>query len=364
MKTSKVFLLGIALLWAGGGTVRAQITPEAMIGQCPDLPSVSTLIAYSMNSYLPNDRNDRAAEQAIEAFRKQISTLRERAKQAGEQISAAAETAGRSDAERIVKQQTGKSVAELRNMSKAQQEAMGMQLVAQQLQSVGLGNMSLDQLKALEGKNEEEVMAAMSSSGVTFGGLTPDELKAMEKMSDADKLAYMQQGDRMQRMQNASDPWAVKKGQAAAQKAQSQLQVIAEIKQINERWAAIDLLMEKEIQEVQDKLHQISKKYAPQYARGDIYESGTAAEIRAAQTNDTKVRTAQYTEQAPIWRNHIAQMMSRIKNKMADASRMDELQAQTMSSSGMTDLGKVNMQSYAYTIADDYLKMATQVTTF
>ena len=100
-------------------SAQAQSTPEAIIGQCPDLPSVATLAASPDNQ---------AAQAAKEAFFAKIAALRESGKKASERVSNAAGTAARNDAERVAQQQTGRSVAELQNMSAAEAEAMGRQL--------------------------------------------------------------------------------------------------------------------------------------------------------------------------------------------------------------------------------------------
>jgi hypothetical protein len=362
MKQTKLLLL-CAVLLTGGATLRAQITPEALIGQCPDLPSASTLVAYS------TDDENTAAQQAIQTFRDQIAALKERAKKESNRVSDIAGTAARSDAERLTQQMTGKSVTEVQNMSKADTEAMGMQMVQKQLKSAGLGNMSLADLQALEGKSEDEIVAAMSGGGVTMGGLRPDELKALEGMNEQQAAAYMQQGDRMQRMQQSYDPSALKKSQEAGRKAAANQQIGNDMKQINDRWAEIDRLMEKETAEVGAQLEQIGEKYLPELhalaARyGDGKVDATPAEIEAASARMKVLRVAMKTEQAPVWRNHIAKMQSRIKSKLADGPRMDDLYAQSLGISGMNELAKVGMQPYSYSIAGDYLDMARQVTNF
>jgi hypothetical protein len=367
MRTTR-FLTATLALMMFFGAAQAQITPEAVIGQCPTLPSAATLSAYRINFDVIDNKN-RAAEEEVGAFLDQISSLRERAKRASEQIGDTAGTAARNDAERLTKQKTGRSIAELKSMSSSEQEAMGKQMAQKQLKSAGLSNMSLESLQALEGKSESEIMAALSGGGATFGGLSPDELQAMDGMSEQQLAAYMQQGDRMQRMQNSHDPAKVKEGKAAAQKAMSQQQIAAETQQIRDRWDEIARLMEKESLETDAQLTAISDKYYPEmheiaakYFDGKV--DATPAEIEAASARHAALSAAMIREKAPVWRNHVAKMMSRIKSKMADAQRMDELQRQSTSHSGMTATGKINMQAYAYTIADDYLNMAKQVTNF
>jgi hypothetical protein len=119
----------------------AGITPEAVIGQAPDLPAVATL----------------ASGGDLADFYEQIAALREKMRETTDRISAGAQTVGRADVERIARQQTGRSVAELQNMSEAEQQAMAQQMAQRQLAAAGMGNMSLEQLRALEGKSDEEI---------------------------------------------------------------------------------------------------------------------------------------------------------------------------------------------------------------
>ena len=340
-------------------SAQAQVTPEAIIGQAPDLPSVAHLAAPSDNQ---------AAYATLDAFHGKIAALREKMKETGDKISAGAGESAMSDAERIVKQQTGKSVAQLQNMSEAEKQAMGQQMAQKQLAAAGMGNMSMEQLQALAGKSDAEIAAAMTAGGMTVGGLTPEEIKAMEKMTDAQKAAYMQQGDRMQRMQAAA-PTAQQARNARAQSrgAQAKLDAMYEMKRITDRWQEIDRLNEKETREVAAKCAEISDRYDPQIAAivGKGYFDGltdyTAEETKAASKRVRALRQACDTERYTLWRNQISKMQGRIKTKMADVSRYDKLLAQSMSADGMTSTAKV-MPSIGFEIAGQYLDVTSSVT--
>jgi phage host-nuclease inhibitor protein Gam len=340
-------------------SAQAQTTPEAIIGQCPDLPSVAHLAAPSDNQ---------AAFAALDAFRGKIAALREKKKKTGDRISAGTRESAISDTERIVRQTTGRSVTEIQNMSEAEKQAMGQQLAQKQLAAAGMGNMSMEQLQALAGKSDDEIAAAMTAGGMTVGGLTPEELKAMEKMTDAQRAAYMQQGDRMQRMQAAA-PTAQQQRNARTQarNAQSQANASADLKRITDRWQEIDRLNEKETREVAAKCAEISAKYDPQIAaivsKGyfDGLTTYTAEETKAAGKRVAALRQACNTESYTLWRNQVAKMQGRIKTKMADVARYDELMAQSLSSGGMTSTAKA-MPSIGFEIAGQYLDVASSVT--
>jgi hypothetical protein len=145
----------VALLLAWSPALAA-MTPQAAVGQCPDLPSVAQLVN--------GDTGD---------FHKRISALEKGLKEATDTISADVRETATADAERLTRQQTGRSVAELQNMGKAEQQALADQMVAKQLAAAGMGNMSLSQLQGLKGKSEAEMAQA-----VTAGGARPSNAGA------------------------------------------------------------------------------------------------------------------------------------------------------------------------------------------
>ncbi|MDR0825408.1 MAG: hypothetical protein LBN74_09965, partial [Prevotella sp.] len=348
----------ILLLCALPFGAAAQTTPEAIIGQCPNLPSVAHLAARFDNE---------TAQAAIQEFFDELKVVREAAIKASELAQEGTKEAAISDAERIAKQETGKSVTELQNMSDAEAQAMAQKLVGQKMSAAGLGNMSLKDLQALEGKSNAEIMATMTGN-IDFG-LTPQEIKAMEGMSDKQIEAYMKKGDRMQRMQaagvNAAGSPKIKQTDAQTKKALSQTAIVDEINRIKERWNDIDNLCKKETQEVAVKIAEIKKRYRSQIDA--IPRSGLIAGHESVYTQSeekavTRLRIACDTECYTLWRNQISKIQGRIKTKMPDAYRMDELTSQSFAAGGMTAMGKINIHGYVYSIADQYLDIAANVT--
>lgn len=341
------------------GAARAQSTPEAIIGHTPDLPSVAHLIANSDNE---------AASASIKAFNEKLAELHEKMNEATDRILKGGQDAANADAERLVQQQTGRSIAELQKMSKAEQQAMGQEMAQKKVAAAGLGNLSLSQLKALKGKSDDEIMAAMTAGGATIGGLTPAEIKAMEKMTDAQKAAYLQQGDRMKRMKAAA-PSAQQSRDARAQvrNAKAQADDAAEMQKITERWQEIDRLNGKDIQAVAARCAEIAAKYDPQInaivSKGyfDGLSNFTAAQIEDAAERVGALTRARDTENYTLWRDMLSKMQGRIKTKMADMPRYDELLAQKMADGGLTATAQ-NTPSIGFGIAKEYLDLTGRVT--
>jgi hypothetical protein len=307
-----------------------------------------------------------AANAALREFHDKLAALYAKIEEATDRASSGAEATGQADAERITRQMTGRSVAELENMSEAEQQAMAQQMIQKQLGGAGLGNMSLSQLQGLAGKSEAEITAAMTAGGATIGGLTMEEIQAMEKMTDAQKAAYMQQGDRMQRMQ-AAVPNAQQSRNVTAQarNAQAQAGVVAEMKRITDSWLEIDRVNERDAEETAAECAKISDRYQPQMAAiaaryFDGKVDATPEEIEAANVRHKNLMTAEATEIYTLQRNRITRQLGRIKTKMADVARYDQLMAQSMASGGLGATSQ-KIPSLGFEIAKEYLDTAGSI---
>jgi hypothetical protein len=315
-----------ALLLLTYSVMRAQTMPEAIIGQTPDLPSAQTLAKGG---------------DELDEFVAQIKQLSKR-NEAGlsKQLPSEAEIATTqqkavADAEAQAKQLTGKSIAELQNLSDAEAQAVARKAADKQLKTAGLGNLSLDGLQSLEGKSDEEIMAAMMPNT----GLTPAEIKAMEGMNDAQIEAYMKQGDRMQRVQDAA-----KKVNANSQAPVTQnvdVEIIMQAQDGQQKFMeqsnSIVKLHEKERLDVAVKIGEVYKKHAPfvdaafeKYSvclDGKTPEYATKTYCEAAEKRYRSTKIARDTEAYTLWRNQIVNEQKRLKTLLADAKKVDELQA-------------------------------------
>jgi hypothetical protein len=320
------------------------ITPEAIIGQCPPMPSVAAIVGS-------NDPRNQAAQDAVKEFHDRINALEERASEALERVNEDMRNEATAFADRTARQTTGRSASELENMSDANLQAMAGDLVAQRMAGAGMGNMSLGDLQALEGKSDEEVMQAMGVG--TKGGLTAAELKALEGMNEAEAEAYMRQGDRIQRAKaGAGNPKSMTKAQADKYLAQGQPD--PELKQIIDRWAEIDRVNQKEAAETTEKIQEIIARYEPQIAavpRG-VANAHSDALTEEQQQTLKSLADARDTECLTLKRNLISTMQGRIKTKMADVPRYDALRPQSA----------VAMPSHGYNIAAEYLDVTRSIT--
>jgi hypothetical protein len=333
MKKIKFIIMKSLALLLIHCVAQAQTSPETIIGQTPELPPAQALAAETPE---------------IEAFVAQIDRLRKlndenlaRQMPSETEIAAMREKAV-ANAEKQAKQLTGKSVAELQNLSEAEAQAIAEEAVNRQLKAAGLGNMSLDDLQKLEGKSDKEVMEAMMGAGaIPDLGLTPAELKAMESMTDTQIEAYMKQGDRMQRVQKAADKFDARYKQSKSPEIDVNviMQAQEEQQKFMERSDSIRKLNEKERHEVAAQMRDAvypRHRAALEKARRDAGECDGKTErsnewcedaFRRMRTVETAFRADCYS----LWRNQIGKEQERLKTLLDDAKKLDAMQAKAES---------------------------------
>lgn len=295
-------MAALGFFWA---PVHAQMTPEAVMGMTPDLPSASALLQYYREYTAPYGNG--VSEPNV------ISTFLEKWNEAQEQITEMRDkTLG-----------SRKPALETADMSEAEAKKMAMSKMNSSLSSLGLsqadiakmqsGNLSEAEQKALADK----VMAAQT------GGLTTKDVKAMENMSEQQRQDFMEEsglGASMSKKMEAD------KGKRAADRKHTEL--VQELQRLSAR--AMDKQNEaigkKDIARKEGK-----KLYASKYAKriesleeamGQAIRDGAGEEKyrnedagRVKEATDrfqalNKQRHAAlcefYAEYIPLWRDAVA----------------------------------------------------------
>lgn len=359
MKT-RIYLATAALCLVAM-TARAQAsldnasTPEAIIGQCPDLPSAGTLAALS---------NDNAA--AYEAVRLFLDKMEKIGKRLREIMDAAEETSKKNltqAAGKQVRQLTGKSLDEVQNMSEGELERMGMGIADKQLKQMGIKK-SAAQL-AQQGELSEAEQQQMAEDVMKkMSGLSMKELQALQNMSEEEQMAYMQQGGRTERMQKAAA--GVKQpASSAAKNAKSLMEISEEMKKTQEQWSYIDDVYQKERKEMVEEMRRIIAKYEAQMPpeSGRILDKyfGTVLltyHTKAEQKLIERLRLTCSTECFTLWRNLISKRQGQLKIRLTDCPRLDELSARQRELQGMA--AEVPT-SAAFGVTEEYLKITKEV---
>jgi hypothetical protein len=332
MKQIKLTAL-IAIFALCASFARAQTTPETIIMHCPDHLTawdLALLDVYPAEGTLTEKVLD--AQNSKDTFYEKIRLLHEIRKDIEKKDDANAEVAAKKDADRLVRQQTGgHSIEQVQNMSDAERMKMANGMVSEKLGAMGLGNMSLGDLQALEGKSDEEIMKAMS-------GIVPAQIGAQTNKQADNAVA-----------------------QVAAQ---------AELKKIQDKWAEIDRLCNQDIANAQTQLKAIYEKYRVALKEKSVillpFQDGKVDQelfdngYKAALGNYRAVMYDYLVACYEDWDETLAVVKARIRSKLADVPRFDELMAKNMSLNGMTATSRT-LSSTGYDIAAEYLNAAASI---
>lgn len=212
MKKIIITLFALAIMLPA----KAQMTPEAVMGMTPDLPSTAALLNYWKNHNDPfhNEypNSDLLGEfmEAWNAANDQIQDMQEKTLAPGMQRNAMAGlVAG-----------TNKTAGEVANMSEAEAKALAMSTMKGRISSMGLSQADFAKLQGGNLSDEEARAMASKVMAKQTGGLTAKDIEAMSHMSDEERAAFMQEsglGESMTAKMNAD------KGKRASSQKQYQL---------------------------------------------------------------------------------------------------------------------------------------------
>ena len=222
MKKIIITLFALAMMLPAG----AQMTPEAVMGMTPDLPTTAALLNYW------KERNDPLRDEApdsyiLDEFREawnaannQIQDMQAKTLAPGMQRNAmAGKVAG-----------TNKTAGEVANMSEAEAKALAMSTMQGRLSSMGLSQADFAKLQRSDLSDEEAKAMASKVMAKQTGGLTAKDIEAMSHMTDEQRAAFMQEsglGESITAKMNAD------KGKRAS--SQKQYQLVTELTSLGQK---------------------------------------------------------------------------------------------------------------------------------
>ena len=296
---------------------RAQMTPEAVMGMTPDLPSTAALLNHwkehhdpsrdeAPDSDLLNEFQEkwRAAQQQIQDMQaKTLAPSLQRNAMAGK-------VAGT--------QMTAKQAA---GMSEADAQALANSTIQGRLSGMGLSQ--ADMAKLQSGNLSEAEARAMASKAMAAqtGGLTAKDIEAMSNMTEEQRAAFMQEsglGD------SVKAKMAADKGKQAS--SQKQYQLVTEMTALAQKEQAIqqkaigmidaaqkegrdlfDRKYRKTDEELGEAVHMAS--VALEEAMGEAAYKEALARLKAAKSQWFAHRSRFYTEYIPQYRDAVAGAM-------------------------------------------------------
>jgi hypothetical protein len=340
MKKIIITLFALAMMLPA----KAQMTPEAVMGMTPDLPSTAALLNYW------KERNDPFRDEAPDSYI--LDEFREAWNAANDQIQDMQEKTlapgMKKNAMAGLVAGTNKTAGEVANMSEAEAKALAMSTMKGRISSMGLSQADFAKLQGGNLSDEEARAMASKVMAKQTGGLTAKDIEAMSHMTDEERAAFMQEsglGESMTAKMNAD------KGKRAS--SQKQYQLATELISLGQKEHS---LQQKSIGMIESakkegvalfdrKYRKADAEYQAEISKANFEaeEAISAADVKAAQA---RLRAAQsgwfnnmsrfYAEYIPMYRDAVAGAMDCCRAQLLPVKRqhkevMEKLYALTQS---------------------------------
>ena len=340
MKKIIITLFALAMMLPA----KAQMTPEAVMGMTPDLPSTAALLNYW------KERNDPFRDEAPDSYI--LDEFREAWNAANDQIQDMQEKTlapgMKKNAMAGLVAGTNKTAGEVANMSEAEAKALAMSTMKGRISSMGLSQADFAKLQGGNLSDEEAMAMASKVMAKQTGGLTAKDIEAMSHMSDEERAAFMQEsglGESMTAKMNAD------KGKRAS--SQKQYQLATELISLGQKEHS---LQQKAIGMIESarkegvalfdrKYRKADAEYQAEISRANVEaeEAISAADVKAAQARLDAALSAWfsnmsrfYAEYIPLYRDAVAGAMDCCRAQLLPVKRqhkevMEQLYALTRS---------------------------------
>ena len=340
MKKIIITLFALAMMLPA----KAQMTPEAVMGMTPDLPSTAALLNYWKNhndpfhNEYPNSDLLNEFMETWNAANDQIQDMQEKTLAPGMKKNAMAGlVAG-----------TNKTAGEVANMSEAEAKALAMSSMQGRLSSMGLSQADFAKLQRSDLSDEEAKAMASKVMAKQTGGLTAKDIEAMSHMTDEQRAAFMQEsglGESMTAKMNAD------KGERAS--SQKQYQLVTELISLGEKEHSLQqkaigmiesarkegvALFDRKYREADKQHHEEMHRATVELedAIGEAAYNAALARLNAALSAWFSNMSRFYAEYIPLYRNAVSGAMDCCRAQLLPVKRqhkevMEKLYALTRS---------------------------------
>ena len=340
MKKIIITLFALAMMLPA----RAQMTPEAVIGMTPDLPTTAALLNYWKNNNDPFHNeypNSDLLNEFMEAWNTandQIQDMQKKNLAPGMKKNAmAGKVAG-----------TNKTAGEVANMSEAEAKALAMSSMQGRLSSMGLSQADFAKLQRSDLSDEDAKAMASKVMAKQTGGLTAKDIEAMSHMTDEERAAFMQesgQGESMTAKMNAD------KGKRAS--SQKQYQLVTELASLGQKELGLQqkavgmiesarkegvALFDRKYRKADEQHREEIDRAAVELedAIGEAAYKAALARLHAAQSAWFSNMSRFYAEYIPLYRNAVSGAMDCCRAQLLPVKRqhkevMENLYALTRS---------------------------------
>ena len=354
----KSLSLTIALLLFAG-TAQAQVTPQAIIGQCPGLPTPQQWATGDTEAFKAKiaELHDKLNTQVVNATPDVTQEDLEEA--------LAQQRRQQEETNRQIQQNFGFDTNDMANMTEAE------------LQAKVMAGMQGAQAQAMAQMDKE--LAALASLGITEA-----DMKKLEKMNDKQAEAYMKkrfaengvtEADFERAMMAAGAPVMSaaeeKARQQAEQKAQAEGEAIVRMQETLDAYMEQSAVTGRKIDEAGEsayaKINAITEKYRPQMDEVQAKANQWEEVMRGTKTKEeleswgrkAEALTHEYRAQVyQVWTEYIHTAQGHLKFLMPYAAAADDARAKMPSVTGNASTDQMmRMSNSAAAIAGQYLNI-------
>jgi len=330
MKTNRIIIVVLIAL----ATVAAKAQSSY-----PSVPSEYALKAWGIHLVSYANEQPKELVEQVDNFIKEIDAAIQKADNDFNAAvnSPAVKNAAEADKQMIDKKlqaKTGKSSAELENMSEARQKQLGDAKVKE------MTGMSVEQLQALQGESQAEIMAALQKSG-TIEKVQQHNPTGMNQQQTRHMLDISTEMQNIAQRITAEGTKNERETAALEAKHQAMLQPGGEFA---------------EIRDIYSKIHKFS----------EILDKQQSAQFNALCTKLTTLASAYYGKILPEWIAHINAELETLKRLKPDFDRLEVIGMELNKMQGATHSAKAINRSVMdeKRYESSYLAILKQITEF
>jgi|GEM_PF-940225 len=350
---------------------RAQMTPEAVMGMTPDLPSTAALLNHWV------EHNDPTRTEAPDSDI--LNEFMEKWNEANDQIQEMQQkTLAPSLQQKAMSSKVGGTnltAAQVAGMSDAEAQKLAMSVMKSRVGGLGLSQADIAKMQGGQMSEADQKALADKMMAAQTGGMTTRDIEAMSHMTEQQRMEFMQQSglgesvtnkmeaDKGKRAANKTQAALVQEMNALAQKAY-RLQNEASGKITSAMSEGMDLYKKKYQKTIEDINAEIAKAVIEEEEAISAEQVRAAqARVKAANTRWINTMKAFYGEYIPIHRNAVIAAMDCCRAEMLPVLKQEkEVQEKLYA---MTQSAEYSLyESTPYTAAYLYFELSKKIEDF
>jgi len=311
---------------------RAQMTPEAVMGLTPDLPSTAALLNHWV------EHNDPTRTEAPDSDI--LNEFMEKWNEANDQIQEMQQkTLAPSLQQKAMSSKVGGTnltAAQVAGMSDAEAQKLAMSVMKNRVAGMGLSQADLARMQSGNLSEAEQMALANKMMAAQTGGMTTRDIEAMSHMTEQQRMEFMQQSGLGESVTNKME---ADKGKRAA--SQTQAALVQEMSALaqkayrlqNEASGKISSAMNEGMELYKRKYQKTIESIHAEIAKAVAMEEDAItaeqvkeaeARLKAAETRWINTMKAFYGEYIPNYRNAVAAAMDCCRAEMLPVLKQEK----------------------------------------